>query len=83
MEGRFHSSQFESERIINTGRGHCQLQILTTVYELCAAVQIIFYLLTGKNMNKEQTPWFQAVSELYRPTERPPLVGEISAHFSG
>jgi hypothetical protein len=35
-----------------------------------------------KSTNK-QTPWLESASELYRPTERPPLVGEVSANFSG
>jgi hypothetical protein len=28
-------------------------------------------------------PWLEPASELYRPTERLPLVGEVSANFSG
>jgi hypothetical protein len=30
-----------------------------------------------------KTPWLESASELYRPTERPPLVGEVSVNFSG
>jgi hypothetical protein len=29
-----------------------------------------------------KTPWLESASELYRPTERLPLVGEVSANFS-
>jgi hypothetical protein len=32
------------------------------------------------NYQTKQTPWFQSASELL-PTERPPLVGEVSANF--
>jgi hypothetical protein len=31
----------------------------------------------------KKTPWLASASELYGPTERPPLVGEVSANFSG
>jgi beta-xylosidase len=31
---------------------------------------------------KKQTPWFQSAKRTI-PTERPSLVGEVSAHFSG
>jgi hypothetical protein len=31
----------------------------------------------------KKTPWLESASELYRPTERPPLVGEVSTNFSG
>jgi hypothetical protein len=31
----------------------------------------------------KKTPWLESASELYRPTERPPLVDEVSANFSG
>jgi hypothetical protein len=34
-------------------------------------------------MKKTKTPWLESASELYRRTERPPLVGEVSANFSG
>jgi hypothetical protein len=34
-----------------------------------------------ENLNK-QTPWFQSAKRTI-PTERPPLVGEVSANFSG
>jgi hypothetical protein len=37
----------------------------------------------SKNNKNKQTPWFQSASELDRQTERPPLVGEVSANFSG
>jgi hypothetical protein len=33
--------------------------------------------------NKTKLRGFSPQSELYRLTERPPLVGEVSAHFSG
>jgi hypothetical protein len=29
-----------------------------------------------------KTPWHESASELYRPTERLPLVGEVSAKFA-
>jgi hypothetical protein len=29
------------------------------------------------------TQWLESASELYRPTERPPLVGDVSANFGG
>jgi hypothetical protein len=32
--------------------------------------------------NKQQTPWFQSAKRTI-PIERPPLVGEVSAYFSG
>jgi hypothetical protein len=32
---------------------------------------------------KLKTPWLESASELYLPIERPPLVGEVSANFSG
>jgi hypothetical protein len=32
--------------------------------------------------NEKKTPWLESASELYRPTERPPLVGEVCANFS-
>jgi hypothetical protein len=31
---------------------------------------------------KQKTPWIQSAKRTI-PTERPPLVGEVSAHFSG
>jgi hypothetical protein len=37
----------------------------------------------NNNQQTKQTPWLVSASELYRPTERPPLVGEVSANFSG
>jgi hypothetical protein len=36
--------------------------------------------LVTKTTNKNKTPWVQSAKRLI-PTERPPLVGEISAHF--
>jgi hypothetical protein len=35
-----------------------------------------------KNKNKQKIPWFQSAKQII-PTERPPLVGEFSANFSG
>jgi hypothetical protein len=32
---------------------------------------------------KNWTPWLESANKLYRPTERPPLVDEISDNFSG
>jgi hypothetical protein len=32
---------------------------------------------------KKLTPWLESACELYRPTERPPLVGEVSTNFNG
>jgi hypothetical protein len=32
---------------------------------------------------QKKTPWLESASELYRPTERPPLVGKVSANFNG
>jgi hypothetical protein len=34
-------------------------------------------------MGLNLTPWLESASEIYRPTEGPPLVGEVSANFSG
>jgi hypothetical protein len=36
-----------------------------------------------KIYKKTKTPWLESAIELYRPTERPPLVGEVSANFRG
>jgi hypothetical protein len=35
-----------------------------------------------KTKTKNQTPWLESACELYRPTERPPLVSEVSTNFS-
>jgi hypothetical protein len=32
---------------------------------------------------KKQTPSPESESELYRPADRPPFVGEVSANFGG
>jgi hypothetical protein len=40
-------------------------------------------LLGDIGVDDKKTPWLESASELYRPTERPPLVGEVSANFSG
>jgi hypothetical protein len=37
----------------------------------------------GTQSKIKKTPWLESASELYRPTELPPLVGEVSANFSG
>jgi hypothetical protein len=32
--------------------------------------------------NITKTPWLESACELYRPTERPPLVGEVSTDLA-
>jgi hypothetical protein len=32
-------------------------------------------------IGQKKTPWSESASELYRPSERPPLVGEVIANF--
>jgi hypothetical protein len=34
-------------------------------------------------VNEKEIQWLQSAGELYRPSERPPLVGEVSANFCG
>jgi hypothetical protein len=38
---------------------------------------------TFRENGKEKALWPKSASELYRPTERPPLVGEVSDNFRG
>jgi hypothetical protein len=38
--------------------------------------------LNNKDILKK-TPWSESASELYRPTERAPLLGEVIANFCG
>jgi hypothetical protein len=38
---------------------------------------------TDTNYEALKTPWLESACILYRPTERPPLVGEVSTNFSG
>jgi hypothetical protein len=40
------------------------------------------HMIQFRRYSKKKTPWLEFASELYRPTERPPLVGEVSANFS-
>jgi hypothetical protein len=40
------------------------------------------YLLNPSMTNEKQTPW-PVVHKRTKPTERPPLVGEVSAKFCG
>jgi hypothetical protein len=32
-------------------------------------------------VDQQDTPWSECASELYRPTDRPPLVDEVTANF--
>jgi hypothetical protein len=41
------------------------------------------YIFQNWHKPSKLTPWLESTSELYRPTERSSLVGEVSANFSG
>jgi hypothetical protein len=41
------------------------------------------FALLGTSEKLKKTPWSESASELYRPAERPPLAGEVSANFCG
>jgi hypothetical protein len=40
------------------------------------------FILKFNVQSSTKTAWLESASEIYRPTERPPLVGEVSANFS-